>query len=282
MKVITVATDLRNYNLRTFLMPCCDFLGYKLIILYFGSTWSSHRLKDQILIPYLESLDSDEIVLFTDAYDTLLLNTPKSLLAKFMNFNAPIVFSAEINCWPEQGLIDIYHKIDSETRFLNSGAFMGRVSHILKLLNRYNEPASKVLTNKYKVAPKVVEVYDKKYFWSNQYYWTLLYFTHENSIKLDNDSELFLTLGTPLPYFRKYKKDFANLGAKSDIYITELKRVIAIFNTMKPYTKCHVHFNNPVLKAVFKDLYERQGFPSWIRDMLSKKTSHLPQIIEVG
>ncbi|MEM9143731.1 MAG: glycosyltransferase domain-containing protein [Bacteroidota bacterium] len=284
MKVLTVATNLQDYHLRNFLIPSCGHLGYELIILYYASEWSSHRMKDKIIVSYLETLDPNEIVLFTDAYDTLFLSTSDALLKTFNNFNSSLLFSSEINCWPEPELCEVYARIHEKKAFLNSGAYIGRVSHIVNLLKKNPTAPSHILSDIYKIDPGLVKIYDQKYMWSNQYYWTLLYLSLENRISLDFDSKMFLALGTALPFFQKNFKDFRSLGTQSLIYRKELNRIQDIFSRMQAFSIAHVHFNNPVLKVIFKNLHKQGTFPQWVKEILSKKDVSFPppEIIEIG
>lgn len=283
MKVVTVATDLDNFNLKNLLIPSCDFFGYELIVLNLLSTWDSHRMKDLALIAYLETLKADEIILFTDAYDTFLLNTPESSLKKWSKYKYSLLFSAEANCWPEQEFASAYNQINhhGKFRFLNSGGYMGSVSTILKVLKTFKTPPSGILRSRYDFSAKFIENCDKRYSWSNQYYWSLIYLSQENSIVLDKNSELFKCFGTPLAYFRKHRKDYLNNGVHSRIYQKELSRIKIELDSLDESTIGHVHFNNPILKHVFKTLLEERLFPDWIINVLSKRVVAQPQIIEI-
>jgi hypothetical protein len=240
-------------------------------------------MKDLALIAYLETLNEDEVILFTDAYDTLILNTPESSLKTLSKYKDSLLFSTEANCWPEQEFANAYNQVnyDGKFRFLNSGGYIGPVSIILKLLKTFKVPPSEILSSKYNFSIKFVENCDKRYSWSNQYYWTLIYLSQENSIALDKNSELFRCFGTPLAYFRKHRKDYLNNGIHSGIYQKELNRIKVELDSLDESTIGHVHFNNPILKHVFQTLFEERLFPNWIINVLSKRVVAQPQIIEI-
>ena len=266
MKIITVASDINNFFLEKFLIPSCQYFDLDLVILNPKITWNNHRIKDKFLAYYLTQLDSNEIILFTDAYDTMLLNDFSGVMNIYHSFESPIVFSSEINCWPEPGLIPIYKKISSDKHpaFLNSGGFIGKVSSILNMINKYPNSPSKIIHSKYKIKNCCLKDYDKNYRWSNQYYWTIVYFCEFESITLDKNSKFFLTLGTSLNYFKNNYHEYLTSGINSKIFINEFRRIRDVLNSIEYDKMSHIHFNNPICKHVFVELFKRNEFPNWI------------------
>ena len=55
--------------------------------------------------------DPDKIILFTDSYDVIVVDKADKILAKFREFDARIVFSAEGFCWPNTELADQYPEV---------------------------------------------------------------------------------------------------------------------------------------------------------------------------
>ncbi|MDN5210446.1 hypothetical protein QQ020_00255 [Fulvivirgaceae bacterium BMA12] len=271
MKVITVASDINNFFVNKFLIPSCQYFDLDLVVLNPLTTWHHHKIKDQFLAYYLKGLDPDEIVLFTDAYDTLLINDFAGIIDAYHRFNANIVFSSEINCWPEPALLPIYHKIaaNEDPVFLNSGGFIGKVSSIAEILHRYPESPSHILHTKYKFKSRQVRDYDENYQWSNQYYWTMVYFSQPDAIDLDKDSKLFLTLGMSVSTFDANYQEYRRVGTNSKIFTYEFDRIRDVLRTINYGKTAHLHFNNPISKHVLFELFKREQLPDWIIEILT-------------
>lgn len=101
-------------------------------------------------------MNGDDIVLFTDAYDVLLVASQVDLRAAFVTAvaramllepNDPsgvvpartptVVFSTEVFCWPDDFKATLYPEADQRavTQYLNSGTYMGRVRDLLALMD---------------------------------------------------------------------------------------------------------------------------------------------------
>ncbi|MEO8948270.1 MAG: glycosyltransferase domain-containing protein [Mucilaginibacter sp.] len=104
MKVVTVASDTLNKAFNTFLKPSCGYYKLDALVLEYDGVFFSNRLKDILLNTYLQDISDDEIIFFTDATDTVFVTNEEEICEKFMQFNSPLVFSAEINCWPDRKL----------------------------------------------------------------------------------------------------------------------------------------------------------------------------------
>lgn len=93
---------------------------------------------------YLNSnvFDDDDIILFTDGFDSFVCAEPTEFLKKWKQFRCDIVFGAESVNWP--GFVNGQEKHSSnKTRFvyLNSGGYIGRANALKYLFN------SKEITN---------------------------------------------------------------------------------------------------------------------------------------
>ena len=125
----------------SFLEASCTRVGVALHKFGQGSTWPSYtdRLRDGAV--FLQNRP-EEFVLFVDSADTYLLDGSEEILRKFHEFNAPFVFSAETNCWPDSSLADHFPWNGTKYRFLNAGAWMGSRSWIidrwLRIWERYH------------------------------------------------------------------------------------------------------------------------------------------------
>lgn len=115
MQVITVLTEIDQNVFREYLEPSCKHYDLDLTVLEYEENYFSHRLKDALLNEYLKQIPEDEIIFFTDGQDTAFLTDEDEILAKYSKFNSPLVFSAEINCWPDQGLLESYPEVNEQT-----------------------------------------------------------------------------------------------------------------------------------------------------------------------
>jgi hypothetical protein len=118
-------------------------MGFRFISL--PKHWRNDRLSKfdkchllQALIKIGE-LAEQQIVLFTDAYDVLVVGHMELLLDRFHSANLDIVFSAESDFWPPEGrnplVREEFEKSASKWRYLNSGLFMGRVWALRMMLD---------------------------------------------------------------------------------------------------------------------------------------------------
>jgi hypothetical protein len=96
--------------------------------------WADEKLrtidKISIMKALIESgqIGLDQVVLFTDAYDTLIIEHATNVLHKFVSSDADLLFSAEKNLYPWQGRDEVkafFERFDSKWRFLNSGGYIG-------------------------------------------------------------------------------------------------------------------------------------------------------------
>jgi hypothetical protein len=236
MKVVTVIDDTEHFGFNLLRLSCA-LNGLELIVLVSKGSFYSNRIKDDLLADYLEEVENDEIILFTDGNDTVFMSDQREILSKFKNFDKNLIFSAEMECWPDINLADQYPSIEnSRYKYLNSGAFIGKVGLIKELL----KDDSLDLEN----FPK-----------SNQYLWAKRYFKNTDKIALDINCQIFLTLspqvgfdylpGTERKYLTKMEKWF-----KSNFAIVDGR----IYNKITSTKACHAHFNGKSKWLVNEDI----------------------------
>lgn len=178
MTVLTVISDpnhggfyklkascaLQNLNLKAIV---CDQTEYEK---------KNHRTKDELIKNYLEELNEEETILFTDGYDTLLMADEQEIADKFKKANTSLLFSAEADCWPDTNLKNLFPDTNGSIyKYLNSGGYIGKAGLIKKLLS---EDISDVESN---------------FDWSNQYSWTIRYLRNKDLIRLDTQCNIFST-----------------------------------------------------------------------------------------
>jgi hypothetical protein len=88
-----------------------------------------------------EKIIDTPYILFTDCWDVVFSANPDEIMEKYMDFNSPVVISAEKNCFPSDYKTE-YDKLDSPTpyKYLNSGFIAGETSAILAILESMDLP----------------------------------------------------------------------------------------------------------------------------------------------
>jgi len=181
MKIITVIND-KNHAGFALLRLSCVLNGLELLVLVSGrKEFASNRIKDELLKGFLSrNLPDDEIILFTDGNDAIMMANEEEILKKYHRVGKELVFSTETVCWPDPELASQYPVMESGPyRFLNSGGFLGRAGTIREFLEDDVSGES-------------------GFSGSNQYLWTKRYFNHPDRIGLDTRCQIFHTFSPEL------------------------------------------------------------------------------------
>jgi hypothetical protein len=242
MKVVTILTNIEAPGFNQCLKPSCEYYDLELVILQPDVQYSTHRVKDALLHEYLKELPTDDVILFTDGHDTALMAAEEEILTKFTSFDAPLVFSAEINCWPTPELETMYPASDKPFKFLNCGGFIGHVGYLLDL---------------YEKNPLFSKNMKPEFNWSNQYYWHHVYFNNQDTIKLDHDCTLFYNTSTIMGKIKGMKFDIDHPDVQK-LLLEEKARLqdeISFANSRIHYKNsgtypCHLHFPGPISKML--------------------------------
>lgn len=224
----------------------CAYQNLTLETIKHSGDWVNHRIKDQYTKQFLLTLDSSEIVFFTDGYDTLFVANEKEILDKYYQLDSPVVFSTELNCAPYQTFSYMYRDKTSRYRYLNSGGYIGRVGDILNLYKQLQ-----TLDLQYPLLA------DEPYKWSNQYHWMKLYLYTKNCIKLDTDCTIFQTFPNDLNFKINPTRIAGDHRDSNKLLIdAEIDRIMSGFyfengrvvNKTTRSIPCHLHFNSVYLK----------------------------------
>lgn len=250
MTVVTLLTDIHDKGFNEFLKPSCIFHDLDLTVLHYDTTktkYGSHRLKDILLDEYLDEVPADEIIIFSDGHDTAFLTNEKEILDKFNVFKSPLVFSAEINCWPSAELENEYPTSLHHFKYLNSGGFIGVAGFIKDIYKKY---------------PSVSFGLNPEYRWSNQYFWHQVYFKNRDLIKIDHRCEIFFNTS---PVFESMKGMDLKPGspqiqariAKEKLRLNEEITFLndRIKSEITGTFPCHVHFPGPISKVLMNSNY---------------------------
>lgn len=267
MKVVTCISDPERWWYRNILEPSCRQHKLELVPLITEGPWITHRTKDFMLLDYLGKIDPNEIILFTDGYDTLFLSGEEEILRKFTSFDKPLVFTAEKNCWPDKRLKNLYPFSPTRSRYLNSGGFIGYAWKILELLKRYEHPPfhhfkrrdffwelqKSIFRREFNPA--------KKYYFSNQYYWARVFLHNQDAIALDYHSEIFLELTAPWKVYSPkvpVDQDSDEIIALKEAQKQRILKIYGIrnnrfFNRRSGAEPCQLHFNGTLVKSLISD-----------------------------
>jgi hypothetical protein len=92
-------------------------------------------MKINLMKDYVKDLHDNDIVLFTDAYDVFYADDLETITERYLTFDAEIVFSGELYCWPDKDLAEKFPKAHTRFKYINSGTYIGRVGELKKLYN---------------------------------------------------------------------------------------------------------------------------------------------------
>ena len=183
---LTVATEERP-ELRRLLDSGLRY-GFAIEPLGLGLPWRGGDIaagpgggqKVNLLRPALERISSERPVLFLDGYDTIVTRHARDILGAWHEVagGAPL-FAAELFCWPDKARAARYPEVPdgSPYRFLNSGAFIGRVGDLLR------------------IAGEAIDDSD-----DDQRYYTERFLSGEHGIVLDHGCRVFQCLNGALEH----------------------------------------------------------------------------------
>ena len=103
-------------------------------VLGMGKPYFSHSLKLLYMSDFLNTLPEDDIIMFVDAYDVLIISDKKTILEKFLQKKTPLLFAAEKNCWPLDNVKDRFPNSPTPFKYINSGTYIGYVYFLKKWL----------------------------------------------------------------------------------------------------------------------------------------------------
>lgn len=79
-----------------------------------------------------DRVDDSSIVLFMDGYDIILNDDLSTIVERYRDMGADIVFAAEKTCWPKADMADQFPASHTEYRYLNSGVYIGTAAALRK------------------------------------------------------------------------------------------------------------------------------------------------------
>lgn len=136
LHVCTVANK-RHPNLQK-LIHSCNAHGIKLDIIGMNKVYRRNTDKLRYMKRYCKRLPKNDLVLFVDAFDVLILADKKEIVSRFLDLNVPMLMAMETNCWPIESA-SFYPSTSSPFKYINSGCYMGWVKDVKKWLNAFDK-----------------------------------------------------------------------------------------------------------------------------------------------
>jgi hypothetical protein len=128
LKNITVCTEKKNYY--PILVESCKRNNIELITLGLGLKWTGFTMRFKLWYEYLDKLNDNEIVMLTDAYDVVILESSETIINKFKKFNKKIVFTTSNTFLSHL----IFGSCLNKYVTFNPGSFIGYVKEIKILI----------------------------------------------------------------------------------------------------------------------------------------------------
>src|SRR5262245_58541297 len=107
------------------LLHSCEYRAVSIDILGLNQPFLGLSHKLIYVQEYVKNLPKDDIVLYVDAYDVLILASKEDIVSTFLDMQAPFVISVERFCWPHPDLEPKFPRGPTSFRYINSGSFIG-------------------------------------------------------------------------------------------------------------------------------------------------------------
>jgi len=137
LRVVTFADSIDNRI--SLLQNSCKEFGLPLEVLGVGKKWKGNAFKLAYLFDFLQQASDDELYLIVDAFDVVITSSAQEICSLFREADSDILFSAEANFYfSDRELKPYYWRFYPQSptpyRFLNSGSFIGRGTHLKVML----------------------------------------------------------------------------------------------------------------------------------------------------
>jgi hypothetical protein len=150
MKLLTVATDLNRDGLEH-LIYSSQKQGWD-IELIVADQWKGFGTKLIETYNYLKENPDVKEFIFVDAYDVVALGTPKEFEEKIQD-RSKMLIGVEKACYPQPDLADQYPKVDTDWKYINSGAYFSPSKLFIDMIDAnpplYSDDDQLWLTNEF-------------------------------------------------------------------------------------------------------------------------------------
>lgn len=153
LQIIAVATH-RERMFDCF-VESCKRHKLKLKLLGFGQKWRGFGWRWTLIKEYLMTVPASDIIVVTDAFDTLVLKTEEHFIERFQQFGEDVVFSTEPSEDEFWVSVAYYrYRIFGPGPIVNGGTYMGTAKGLLKFIDTLtyddNTDDQRLLTKLYK------------------------------------------------------------------------------------------------------------------------------------
>jgi len=145
LKVVGLATDI-NAQAKNWIAGI-ETAGLNYKLLGVGQKFTGWRMRSKLYVEEMERDTETDIFIFSDVYDVLankdktrqirVRNIKRHIINTFLSFSKPIVFSAEMACWPKNcymfGALSMRDTFMSNHKFPNGGLVIGYRSYLIQL-----------------------------------------------------------------------------------------------------------------------------------------------------
>lgn len=145
------------------LLESCKLHGIELHILGLGKPYRKNGTKLLHMREFLKTLEEDEIVMFVDAFDVLIVRDKKEILEKFLSMNKPFIMAAEKNCAPNSGLAAHFPHSPTPFKYINTGTYIGYVKNIREWLQELS-PISQLCDQAQTILHYVKKAANRRFF----------------------------------------------------------------------------------------------------------------------
>lgn len=133
MKVLSVATHSERWFAA--FVESCRRHHLELQLLGWEQAWRGFSWRFDLYKAYLAELPANEIVLITDAFDSLVLADAAEIEARFRAHGTPILYSCEPRSWRLlEGIKWLLFRTDYRGYIVNGGTYIGYAAALLEMM----------------------------------------------------------------------------------------------------------------------------------------------------
>jgi len=123
-----------------YLLNTAKYFNIDVNVIGIGHKFTNFTNRLYILQDYLKNINSEEIILVMDGYDTLFNNTLEYTLSQFHQKNTRILISSEkLFTYQWERFQHKFDTIESEYRYVNAGTYMGYAENLKIMIDELFE-----------------------------------------------------------------------------------------------------------------------------------------------
>jgi hypothetical protein len=124
------------------LITSCNVHGIQLDIIGMNQPYRNNIDKLRWMNLYCKQLPEDDLVLFVDAFDVLILAQKEEIVSRFLKLNAPMLMSVELYCYPEK-TASFHPPTSSPFKYICTGTYIGYVKAVNNWLDAFDKKMMK-------------------------------------------------------------------------------------------------------------------------------------------